>query len=204
MAGEPETVVMATRNRGKLKELRTLLGPGVIARSVADFPAAPEVVEDGDTFEDNAVKKALSAAQATGHVAVADDSGLEVDALNGAPGVTSARFAGPGADDGARNARLLQLLDGTPADRRGARFRCVIAVATDDGVCRTAEGVCRGRILSSPRGDSGFGFDPVFEVPELGQSFAELTEEQKNRISHRGIALRKALPLILNALSCKE
>jgi XTP/dITP diphosphohydrolase len=189
-------LVVATRNAGKLKELRALLEERADARSLDDFADVPEVVEDGDTFEANAVKKAKTVARHTGHLAVADDSGLEVDALDGAPGVMSARFAGPDATDADRNRKLLHLLANTPAGGRQARFRCAIAVALPDGVCRTVEAACEGVILEAPRGQSGFGFDPVFEVPAWGRSFAELSGREKNSISHRGKALRLALPLI--------
>ena len=193
-------LVVATRNEGKLRELRALLGPLADARGLDQFPGVPVVVEDGETFEANAVKKAKTVALHTGHVAVADDSGLEVDALDGAPGVMSARFAGPDATDADRNRKLLRLLADATSDGRRARFRCAITVALPDGVCRTVEAACEGVILEAPRGQNGFGFDPVFEVPDLGRSFAELSGEEKNRISHRGKALKLALPLIKTLL----
>ncbi len=200
MSSDTHRLVVATRNAGKLRELRALLGPHVQALGLDDFPEVPEVVEDGETFVANALKKALAVARHTGQVAVADDSGLEVAALDGAPGVRSARFAGPGATDADRNRLLLERLSLIPDDRRQARFRCAIAVARTGGSHATAEGACQGRILRQPRGNSGFGFDPVFEVCALGRTFSELTPAEKNGISHRGRALRDALPLIRSCL----
>ena len=163
-------------------------------------PEIQDILEDGDTFEANAVKKARIVARHTGRPALADDSGLEVDALDGTPGITSARFAGEGATDETNNARLLTLLDGIPEKKRTARFRCAIAIATPDGTVRTAEGCCEGRILHSPKGRWGFGYDPLFLLPEHGLTFSELPPEKKNRISHRGRALRAARSLISESL----
>ncbi len=194
------SLIVATRNSGKLQEILQVLGPGIDLESLADFPQIPEILEDGDTFEANAAKKARTVVRHTGRPALADDSGLEVDALDGAPGIYSARFAGEGATDETNNARLLHLLDGIPEDKRTARFRCVIAIATPDGTVRTAEGCCEGQILHQPRGSGGFGYDPLFLLPERGLTFSELPPEKKNRISHRGRALRAARSLILEAL----
>jgi len=194
------SLIVATRNPGKLREILQVLGPGIDLKSLADFPEIPDILEDGDTFEANAVKKAHTVARHTGRPALADDSGLEVDALDGAPGIYSARFAGEGATDQTNNARLLHLLDGIPEKKRTARFRCAIAIATPDGTVRTAEGCCEGRILHSPRGSGGFGYDPLFLLPERGLTFSELSPEEKNRISHRERALRAARPLILEIL----
>jgi XTP/dITP diphosphohydrolase len=195
-----KVLVAATRNRGKLAEIRGILGGGVDLRSVADIPGAPDVVEDGLTFEANAVKKATEIALCSGLPALADDSGLEVDALAGAPGVYSARFAGPGASDAANNAKLLSLLGDLPDERRTARFRCTIAVALPGRLVGTATAAWEGRILFAPRGSNGFGYDPLFLVPGRGLSCAELPADLKNALSHRGQALRKALPLIEEAL----
>lgn len=194
-------LIIATRNPGKLEEIRLLLGPEIRLRSLADFADLPDIVEDGDTFEANAVKKARTVARHTGCPALADDSGLEVDALGGAPGVHSARFAGENATDAQNNAKLLHLLGETPEEKRTARFRCVIGITTPDGAVRTARGRCEGRILKRPRGRGGFGYDPLFLVPALKLTFAELSPGEKNRISHRGRALKAARPLILDALA---
>lgn len=182
-------LLVATGNRGKLRELEKLLS-GVVerVRSLADFPGIGAAVEDGATFEANAVKKARHAAQASALPAIADDSGLVVDALDGRPGVYSARFAGEGAGDAANNSRLLTELSAVPKERRGAAFRCVIAFCLPEGECRTFSGEVRGMILSEPAGEGGFGYDPLFLVPEYGKTMAELPTAVKNRISHRGRA----------------
>jgi XTP/dITP diphosphohydrolase len=195
------TLVLATRNAHKVREIGQILGGGFSLRSLADFEGAPEVPEEGMTFETNAVQKATAVARALGLPAMADDSGLEVDALDGAPGVRSARFAGERATDEENNAKLLGLMAGLPEERRSARFRCVIAVAWPDGRVRTAEGVCEGRIAKAPRGAGGFGYDPLFVPEGHGQTFAELGEEVKNRISHRARALRRAKEMIFSLRS---
>ena len=189
-------LVVATKNPGKLKEIREILGSEVSVTSLADFPGVGDIVEDGTTFEANATKKALSVAFHTGHVSLADDSGLEVDALNGAPGVYSARFAGEKATDEQNNRKLLRLLEETPPEKRTARFRCVIAIGAPDGSVQTAEGRAEGLILCSPRGTGGFGYDPLFLVPGIRRTFAELPPEEKNRLSHRGKALLSVFPLL--------
>jgi len=184
-------LVVASGNKGKLREFAELL-KGVVETvlSPADFPGFPEVVEDGATFEENALKKARSAAQFTGLPVLADDSGLCVEFLEGRPGVYSARFAGEGAGDAANNARLLQELAGVPTEKRGAAFHCVIALCLPDGTCQTFDGSLPGVILEAPRGSGGFGYDPLFLVPEYGQTFSELPLAIKNRISHRGRAMQ--------------
>lgn len=189
-------LVVATKNPGKLGEIREILGPEVRLLSLADFPGVGDIVEDGRTFEANAVKKALAVASHTGCVSLADDSGLEVDALDGAPGVYSARFAGEKATDAQNNRKLLRLLENTPDEQRTARFRCVIAVVATDGSVQTAEGAAEGRILRSPRGTGGFGYDPLFLVSGGLRTFAELPLQEKNRLSHRGKALRSAFPML--------
>jgi XTP/dITP diphosphohydrolase len=200
----PSELVIASANRKKAAEIAGILrGFEVRLRTLDEFPDLKPVVENAPTFEGNAVKKALAAARATGLPALADDSGLEVEALGGAPGVFSARYAGEGADDEANNARLLGALREVPADRRGARFRCVIAVALPDGEVRTAEGSCEGLILEAPRGEGGFGYDPLFFHPPLGLTFAELDPSEKRRVSHRGKALDAARELISWALQVK-
>lgn len=188
------TLVFATRNRGKLAELEALVAPlGITVVSASSFPDLPEVEEDGATFEENAEKKAREVAHATGLPALADDSGLVVDVLDGAPGVFSARFAGPGADDRANNAKLLALLKDVPAEGRTAHFRCAMALADPEGALgarvHLTQGRCDGQLLFAPRGEGGFGYDPLFLVPALGLTFAELPREVKNRISHRAQAL---------------
>jgi XTP/dITP diphosphohydrolase len=190
-------LVVATGNKGKLREFAELL-KGVVDTilSPADFPGFPDVVEDGETFEANAIKKARSAALFTGKPVLADDSGLSVDYLGGRPGVYSARFAGEGATDAENNALLLRELEGVPADKRTAAFHCVIALCQPDGSCRSFDGSLPGIVLETPRGEGGFGYDPLFLVPEYGQTFSELPLDIKNAISHRGRAmqmLREAL-----------
>jgi XTP/dITP diphosphohydrolase len=200
-AAAPLRLIVATRNANKVRELTPLLGDlGVEVLSLADFPGLPEVVEDGASFGANAAKKAYVIAASIGLPALADDSGLEVDVLGGRPGVRSARYAGVGHDDRANNARLLgELIDVPPAERTG-RFRCAIALAdTADPAGWTLivrEGTCDGVILDAPRGASGFGYDPLFLYPPLGRTFAELSVEEKNRLSHRARAIAAILPLV--------
>ncbi len=187
-------LVLASKNKGKLRELETMLaGSSWELCSVADFPELPPVVENGQTFRENAVKKALTVANILKEWTLADDSGLEVDALGGAPGVYSARFAGEPGDDRKNNEKLLRLLAGVPMEQRTARFRCVLALASPEGEVWTTERTCEGLIGLAPRGDQGFGYDPLFYLPELGVTMAELPEEKKNAISHRGKAMKDLL-----------
>lgn len=188
MPSRPDRLVLATRNRGKVAELARRLAPlGVALDAAADLPGAPHVDEDADTLRGNAEKKARTLAAHVGRPALADDTGLEVDALGGAPGVHSARFAGPEADDAANRARLLRDLDGAPT--RTARFRTVLAYADGDTV-RFFDGVCEGTITDAERGTGGFGYDALFVPTEGdGRTFAVMTADEKNRISHRGRAL---------------
>jgi XTP/dITP diphosphohydrolase len=184
-------LLIATRNRHKLDEIRAILNmPGLDLVSCVDYPQVPEVVEDGDTLEQNAIKKAQELAAATGLWTLADDTGLEVDALSGAPGVISARYAGEPSDAAANISRLLSELESV--DERRARFRTVIALSSPSGETRTVDGVCEGTITKKPRGDHGFGYDPVFLPEESDETFAELTADAKNRISHRARALAQA------------
>lgn len=185
-------LVVATRNRGKLKEIGALLD-GLVAslRCAADFPDFPETVEDGTTFEANALKKAREAMEHTSLPALADDSGLVVDALGGRPGVISARFAGEGATDNDNNCKLLTELSGIPAGDRQGAFVCVMAYVDPDGTERTFNGRVGGLILTEARGDGGFGYDPLFLVDGYCSTMAELSLEEKNWISHRGQALRQ-------------
>jgi XTP/dITP diphosphohydrolase len=185
-------LVVATRNRGKLEEIRALLS-GLVAtvRCAADFPGFPDTVEDGATFEANALKKAREAAAFTGLPALADDSGLVVDCLGGRPGVYSARFAGQGLGDAANNARLLEELRGTALAARTAAFVCTLAFVTPAGEEQLFTGTVGGRIIDGQRGVNGFGYDPLFLVDGFDRTMAELSLEEKNRVSHRGEALRR-------------
>jgi len=186
------SLVVATRNRGKLKEIQAYLG-GLVANVCcsADFENFPDTVEDGSTFELNALKKAREAMHFTGLAALADDSGLVVDALDGRPGVYSARFAGDAADDVANNSKLLEELEGVPSDLRRCAFVCSMAIVTPDGFEQTFTGRIGGRVLCEVRGDGGFGYDPLFLVDGFDRTMAELSIEEKNQISHRGQALRQ-------------
>lgn len=187
-------LLLATSNRGKIAELQALIGPAADVVSLSDLGIeSPE--ETGATFEENAVLKARHGAAASGLVTVADDSGIEVDALGGAPGIRSARYAGEPADDDSNRQRLLRELADVPAARRTARFVCAIAVATPEGTVRTFHGALEGRVTDTPRGDGGFGYDPLMELPD-GRTVAQLSPEEKNAISHRGAALRNALPYL--------
>ena len=189
------TLVLATRNPGKISEIKVLLH-GVRVVPAASFAGCPEPEETGRTFEENALIKARAVSRYTGRTALADDSGLEVDALDGAPGVHSARYAGTDATDQDNIRRLLDALDGISDAGRTARFRCVVAVVVPDGRTWTAEGACEGRILQAPRGDAGFGYDPLFVPAGYESTFAELDAGVKNRISHRALALRRIVDVL--------
>ncbi|MFA5858712.1 MAG: XTP/dITP diphosphatase [Elusimicrobiota bacterium] len=192
-----KTIVIATRNKDKLVEInRILSGLPFEIKSALDFPNIPEVVEDGDTLEANAIKKAQVVHEHTGLISLADDTGLEVELLNGAPGVYSSRFAGSNAtyEDNVR--KLLDVMKSASIDERGARFRCVIAIAGYKSEPVIVDGICPGYISSSPRGNQGFGYDPVFYLPQYDKTYAELGLDEKNRISHRGIALKNALVVL--------
>ena len=189
----PERIVLATNNPKKLAELRRIVaacGLAVEVSGLRDYPAYPEPEETERTVEGNAFQKATAAARETGLVAVADDSGLAVDELNGMPGVRSARWAGPACDDEDNNALLLAQLDGVPPSRRGARFVCALAMVSPDGERRVWHGSMPGHIAEAPAGVNGFGYDPLFVPAGLSVSSAELTAEEKDSISHRGIAVR--------------
>ena len=190
-------LVLATRNQHKVEELVALLGDlGITIRTLDEFPDAPDVVEDGDTCEANAVKKARAIAEFTRLPAVADDTGLEVDALGGRPGVYAARYAGEDAtyEDNCR--KLLRELMGVPRERRTARFLTVAAVALPSGGIQVTHGLLDGVIAEEASGTLGFGYDPVFLVPELGKTLAELSADQKNTISHRAKAFTQAKDLL--------
>jgi XTP/dITP diphosphohydrolase len=196
-------LVFASRNPGKLVELRQLLaGLPIEVRAIDEVaPDMPEVIEDGDTFEANARKKARAVSLHTGLPVLADDSGLEIDALGGAPGVQSARFAGGHGDDEQNNDKVLALLADVPEERRAGRFRSVLALADTTGPLGDqvilAEGVCEGRILRERRGTGGFGYDPLFYLPELGATFAELGLGSKNDRSHRARAMQALKPRLI-------
>jgi XTP/dITP diphosphohydrolase len=187
-------IVLATRNSGKIKELHDLLsGYGLTVLGLSDYPEIGEIEETGTTFAENAALKARTVAQATGLVALADDSGLVVDALDGAPGVYSARYSDPGATDARNNEKLLHVLQNVPEQKRGCRFVSLVAAIAPNGAELLAEGRWEGRVLPAPRGNGGFGYDPLFLDLELGKSAAELSREEKNARSHRGRALRALL-----------
>ena len=195
-------VLLATRNRGKLREFQSLLGDLELSfHTLDDFPNVGELVEDGASFEANAIKKALEYSKATGMIAIADDSGLVVDALDGRPGVYSARYAGDDAGDDDNNEKLLLDMRGFSEGKRGAAFVCVVAAATPDGRTITSEGRCEGEIMNSPKGDGGFGYDPLFYIPRFGCTMAELASDKKNEISHRGKAVEKFKSVFLDFLA---
>jgi XTP/dITP diphosphohydrolase len=219
MSDEVRKILVATTNPGKIAELRTMLGTDLQWLSLADFGEIPEIVEDGATFAENARKKALGYAGATGVWTIADDSGLVVDALGGAPGVKSARFSGkavPALDpndkkqgqdalatkadriliDHRNTAKVLELLEGVSQEKRTARFVCRLCLASPERVLLEAEGTLEGLITEEEIGDQGFGYDPIFFVPHLNKTIAQITREEKNAISHRGNAIRKLKPLL--------
>lgn len=183
-------LVLATNNQGKKKEMKSLLeGYPVTIMTLDDFGPIPEIIEDGETFDDNAYKKASMTARYLGFPAMADDSGLIVDALDGRPGVYSARYSGEDANDEKNIEKLLGEMDGV--NNRSARFKCVISIAVPTGPALTYEAECEGIITTEPKGDGGFGYDPVFYYPEFDKTFAEISMEEKSKISHRGKALQE-------------
>ncbi len=190
-------LVFATRNRDKVVELgHALAGLALDVRCAADFPGVPSVEESATTLRDNALLKARAVHEATGLLALADDTGLEVDALGGAPGVQSGRFAGPEQDYARNVEKLLREMEHIPESRRTACFRTSVALVFPGGHEEVVDGICHGRILTAPRGSGGFGYDPVFLVPELGKTFAEMTLSEKNAISHRGRAMRQVRQIL--------
>lgn len=197
-----DSLLIATANTGKFNEIKEELSDlGINLFYLRDFPEYPECKEDGDSFEANAIKKARFYARHFGMFALADDSGLEVDYLGGRPGVMSARYAGEKCSDEENNQKLLQELSGVRREDRTARFRAVMSLSSPSGeIIGLAEGVIEGLILESPRGDGGFGYDPLFYVPELGKTTAELSRSEKNRISHRGQATRKIKEILKKLL----
>lgn len=190
-------LVLATHNTGKAREIAAILAPLLLElHSLDEWPEIRVLPEDADSFAANAATKARAAAAASGLIALADDSGIEIDALGGAPGVHSRRFLGDAATDRDRNAHVLALLEDVPDDRRTARYRAAVAVARPTGDVRIFHGTCEGAIARSPRGRHGFGYDPIFVVAEDGRTMAELPPAVKNRISHRARALRAAEPYL--------
>lgn len=198
-------ILIATTNPGKAAELQAMLDLDIDWLTLADFPDVSDVKEDGATFIENACKKALGYARATGIWTIADDSGLVVDALHGGPGIESARFSGEKDVDRTlidhKNiAKVLKLLNGVPAEKRTARFVCSLCLATPDEILIETQGTLEGLVADREIGGNGFGYDPVFFVPDLKKTVAQLTPEQKNEISHRGNAIRKLKPLLTNLL----
>lgn len=198
-------LLLATNNAGKISELRELLaGVPFDLISPSEIGLALAVAETGRTYATNARLKARAFAQASGLISLADDSGLEVEALGGAPGVMSARYAGTNATDEKRISFLLEKLQGVPQNERSARFRCVIALASPDGAVRLVSGSCRGIIAAEPQGKHGFGYDPVFYFPKLGKTMAELSPELKNVISHRARAAKQARTVLCAGISLES
>jgi XTP/dITP diphosphohydrolase len=190
-------LLVATKNLGKVREIRKALkGFELRIYTLSDFPDVPEIREDGKSFTENALKKGRFYSKYLGKLAIADDSGLEVDALGGLPGIHSARYAGKGASNRENNRKLLKEMEGIRLSKRGAKFRCVIAMVSPDGREAIAEGTCKGRIGFKEFGKKGFGYDPLFILPQYGKTMAQLSIEEKNRISHRGKALRKLRRII--------
>ena len=190
-------VIVATQNRGKVREIKKVLkGLGLRILSLNDFPGVPQVEEDGKSFLENALKKARFYSRYFGRLTLADDSGLEVDVLKGQPGIYSARYTGEGGSTRENNQKLLKEMEGIPLSKRGAQFKCVLAVVSPEGKEVVVEGSCRGRIGFKEVGKKGFGYDPLFVIPSYGKTMAQLSIEEKNRISHRGKALRKLRKII--------
>ncbi len=190
-------LLIATRNKGKVREIADLLAPlGFKVTSLSDHEGMPDIVEDGQTFRANAAKKAVAAARQAKVLVMGEDSGLEVDALGGRPGVYSARYSGPDATDDSNNDLLLKELAGVPAGKRTARYRCAMALADANDLIDVVEGSCEGLIAAEPRGANGFGYDPLFLIPSLQKTFGELDLSVKQTMSHRADALRQFLKLL--------
>ena len=190
-------IIVATKNQGKLREIRDVLkGLKLQIHGLCDFPNVPEIEEDGKSFIENALKKAQFYSNYFNKMTLTDDSGLEVDALNGSPGIYSARYAGDKASDQENRKKLLKEMEGVPVSKRGARFKCIIAMVSPEGQEAVVEGTCKGRIGFKEVGKRGFGYDPLFILPRYRKTMAQLTLEEKNRVSHRGKALRKLRKII--------
>jgi XTP/dITP diphosphohydrolase len=202
----PTNIVLASRNRKKAGEIAELLAPyGITVTSVADLPGTPEVIEDGETFAENAAKKASETARALGQWVIGEDSGLMVDALGGRPGIYSARYSDPGATDERNNQKLQAELAGVPPEKRGAAYVCSVALSDPAGEIQIrAEARCRGRITTEPRGTNGFGYDPYFLVREYHQTFGELSSTVKQRLSHRARAFERFIPQLLKLLRADD
>lgn len=191
-------VIIATKNAGKAKEFEHIFNQYNIAvKSLLDFEDVEDIVEDGETFEANALIKARAIAKQFNQVVIADDSGLEVDALDGRPGVYSARYAGEGRDDQANIEKVLSELEGIPANQRGARFVCALALVTPEGKESVVRGTCEGQILTECLGSEGFGYDPIFYLPELEKTMAQIPKSQKNVLSHRANAFTKLQDVLM-------
>jgi XTP/dITP diphosphohydrolase len=204
LAGDdhPPGIILATRNRDKVEEIRAIFeGFPVPILSLDAFPSVPEVEEAGSSLRDNAILKAMAAHEATNRVAMADDSGLFVDALEGRPGVLSSRFAGEGATYADNNEKLLRMMEGIPWEERRARFICVVAVILAGGGSRTFRGEVEGVITERPREGRGFGYDPLFYHPPSGKTFAEMAKGEKNSLSHRSLAFRAAREFLRGAFA---
>jgi XTP/dITP diphosphohydrolase len=190
-------VIVVTRNKGKIREIREALkGLGLRIYALSDFPDVPEIKEDGKSFTENALKKARFYSKVFGKLTLADDSGLEVDSLRGMPGIYSARYSGERASSRENNQKLLKEMEGIPLSKRGAQFKCMMAMVSPSGKETMTEGVCKGRIGMREKGRRGFGYDPLFILSRYGKTMAELSLKEKNRISHRGKALRKIKKMI--------
>jgi XTP/dITP diphosphohydrolase len=200
------SIILASRNRKKSGEIADLLAPhGIEVISVADFPDVPDVVEDGETFAENAAKKAGQTAKFLSRYCLGEDSGLMVDALNGAPGIYSARYSGPGATDQSNNRKLLDELSGIPDEKRGCQYVCSVVLADPGGQIRLrVEATCRGRVANEPRGTNGFGYDPCFFIREYHRTFGELSPLVKGQLSHRARAFRRLIPRLVKLLQQEE
>ncbi|GMQ78117.1 MAG: XTP/dITP diphosphatase [Anaerolineae bacterium] len=195
-------LLLATKNPGKLKEYAELfIELDLEWLNLDEMGINLDVEESGETFKENAIIKATSYAKASGCLTMADDSGLEVDALNGRPGVRTARFGGPHLSAEERYRHLLTLMERIPENQRSARFKCVIALALPGGLVGISQGICEGAIANSPRGSGGFGYDPIFYLPTIGKTMAELTSNEKHRVSHRGLAVANIKPILEPLLS---
>lgn len=192
-------VIIATKNAGKAKEFQHIFSQyQITVKSLLDFEEIEDIVEDGETFEENALIKARAIAKQFNQVVIADDSGLEVDALHGRPGVYSARYAGEGRDDQANIEKVLSELEGIPTEQRGARFVCALALVTPEGEESVVRGTCEGQILTECLGSEGFGYDPIFYLPELEKTMAQIPKHQKNVLSHRADAFAKLQTILMN------
>lgn len=191
-------VIVATKNAGKAKEFEHIFNQyNVVVKSLLDFEGIEEIVEDGQTFEENALIKARAIAKQFNQVVIADDSGLEVDALDGRPGVYSARYAGEGRNDQANIEKVLSELEGVTTQNRSARFVCALALVTPEGQEAVVRGTCEGQILSECVGSEGFGYDPIFYLPQLGKTMAQIPKSQKNVLSHRAEAFKKLQDILM-------